>query len=181
MIRKGFTMIELVIVLTILGVLASIGIRSGGLQLENARLKTAANNMQLIASDIEKAVLDLNFLSADDTEQTALRYFKQWDARYLSCPLNLDTMTFTPAGAASQYGTFYQGYLFRTNGYQDPWESEFRIYYLIPVEGDSYRIVIASAGPDGRFADAARSAYVDVSGTGIDYADDVLLIMEPRV
>lgn len=178
--RKGFTLGEMVLVLIIIGVLASIGVRSGSAQIENARMKTASNNMQLIASDIEKAVLDLNFLSNDDTESAALRYFGQWDAKYLSCQLNLDTMTYTPAGVAGGYGSYYSGYLFRTRGYADPWQGEYRIYYLIPVEGETYRIIIASAGPNGKFAAAAKSGYVDAKGSGRGYEDDVLLIMEPR-
>lgn len=181
--RKGFTLIELVMVLIIIGVLATIGSKAGSIQVENARIKTASNNMQLIASDIEKAILDMNFLSADDSEQAALRYFGQWDAKYLSTPLNLDTMTFTPAGVNGGYGSYYQGYLFRTRGYTDPWDSEYRIYYLIPTEGENYRIIIASAGPNGKFAPAAKSAYTSATKEvgGIGYEDDVLLIMEPRV
>ncbi len=177
--RKGFTLIEVLAVLLIIGVLATIGIKNGSVQIAHARMKTASGDMQMIASDIEKAVLDLNFLDVNDTEETALRYFRTWDSKYLSCPLNLDTMTFTPAGISGGYGTYYQGYLFRTSGYADPWDGEYRIYYLIPTEGENYRIIIASAGPNGQFAAAAKNAYVTAKENGYD--DDVLLIMEPRI
>jgi hypothetical protein len=52
---------------------------------------------------------------------------------------------------------------------------ELRIYYLIPTTGTKYRIIIASAGPNGKFAADAEFGYINA-----EFDDDVVMVMEPR-
>lgn len=190
--RRGYSLVELVVVLIIIGILAVAGFSFGGRQIANARMQTISSNIQVVANDIESAVVDLGFLPAEKlADETARRnYFREWDAKYLTSPLNLDSMTYDAAGGV--YDNF-AGICVRTNGYADPWGNELSLFYLAPtVEGDSYRIVLASAGPNSKWCwDMEASGVLD-SGTPDGYVnrgqdedvhdtdDDVFIVMIPR-
>lgn len=168
--RKAFSLVELIIVIIIIGVLGSVGASFGSRQVSNARMSTVASNLQIIASDIESAVFDVGFIDNLSDAATVKRYFSSWDAKYLTSPLDLDSIS-----SPTAYGSDFTGVHFNTNGYEDPWGNEYRLYYLVPAEGEAYRIIMASAGPNGRFSDDADNAYINDG-----FEDDVIIVMEPR-
>ena len=190
--RRGYSLVELVVVLIIIGILAVAGISFGGKQIANARMQTISSNIQVVANDIEGAIVDLGFLTADELADQSARtnYFQEWDSKYLTSPLDISTMTFQAAGG--DYDTF-AGVSIRTSGYADPWGNELYLFYLAPtVEGEAYRIVLASAGPNskwcwdleatGELGSGTPDGYVN-RGQDEDIADtddDVFVVMIPR-
>ena len=169
--KRGYSLVELVVV-----ILAGIGLNFGGKQIAKARIQSAANNIKIVANDIESAVIDLGFLDKNTvlTDTNArTNYFKTWDTRFLSSPLNLDSMVVVPESDA--FGSDFCGCYLNTSSYPDPWGNELRIYYLIPVDGEMYRIVVASAGPNSQWAEDAAYGYINGN-----FEDDIVMIMEPR-
>lgn len=187
--RHGYSLIELVVVILIIGILAVAGVGFGGKQISNARMNTISNNLKIVGNDIENAIVDIGFLTKDEIENqsTATEYFREWDKKYMTSPLNLDTVTTSASGDSGDYGSSFSGACVDTIGYTDPWGNELKIFYLAPAENGNYRIVVASAGPNGKWADDAIHAYIhtgetDTEGNVVNnLQDDVVLIMEPRL
>ena len=177
--RRGFSLMELVVVIIIIGILAAAGVSFGGKQIANARLSTVSSNLKIVANDIETATV--GYLSKDDSTDPdkVKNYFKEWDAKYLTSPLDLDNIVLVPDAAATDpvydFGADFTGAVIETTNYADPWDMELRIYYLIPTTGTKYRIIIASAGPNGKFAADAEFGYINA-----EFDDDVVMVMEPR-
>lgn len=177
--RRGVSLVEMVVVILIIGILSGIGISFGGKQISEARMSTVNNNLRLIAGDIESAIIDLGFLNSEELDNPGMRlsYFSEWDAVYLTCPLDLvdieeGTFVTSPSGSDDTHRCI----MMDTVGYEDPWGNELRVYYLAPIDGTNYRVLVASAGPNGHWADNAQKAYIDK-----EFDDDVVMIMEPRI
>lgn len=187
--RKGFSITEIIIVIIIIGILAGVTIAVGNIQLSKSRKQTVTDNLKVLGSNIEVAISDEGFLksvtdnSLNSNLTTPYEYFKLWDDAYLNCPLELSDMVlvdYNSTGTSSKgiiygFGSEYSGAVIQTKKYEDPWGNELYIYYLIPATGNQYRIVIASAGPDGVFYDDYTKAYLDG-----DYDDDIVMVMIPR-
>lgn len=175
-VKRGYSLVELVVVIIIIGILAGVGLNFGGKQIAKARIQSASNNIKIVANDVESAVIDVGFLDKNTamTDTSArTNYFKTWDNKFLSCPLNLDTLVPVPENDA--FGSDFCGCYMDTESYADPWGNELRIYYMIPVDGEMYRIVVASAGPNSLWAEDAAYGYINGN-----FEDDIVMIMEPR-
>jgi len=75
--NSGFTLVEIMIVVAIIGLLASIAMPSWHRARENAQLQTIANNLRLLEAAKQQWALD-NKRAATDTVTTAdlVPYFK---------------------------------------------------------------------------------------------------------
>ena len=62
--KKGFTLVEIMIVVAIIGLLAAIGIPSFQKARDNSRSKSCINNLRMIAAGTEQYMMDNNTTSA---------------------------------------------------------------------------------------------------------------------
>ena len=72
--KKGFTLVEIMIVVAIIGLLAAIGIPSFQKARDNSRSKSCVNNLRMIAAGTEQHMMDNNVTAATITE--AVVYIK---------------------------------------------------------------------------------------------------------
>jgi general secretion pathway protein G len=122
--RKGFTMVELMAMLIIIGLLATLVVTKVATQIDRARVTTTKANLKLLRS--------------------AVNQFKMDTSRYPSEETGLMELIEKPSDV-----TNYQegGYLESTNIPKDAWGNEF-IYMLNPESGKPF--VIISYGADGK-------------------------------
>lgn len=173
--RKGLGLIEIIICLVIIAIIGIVGYNASRKQVSKAKMTTISSNLQVLAGDIERAIIDMDFLSDVSNASMVTNYFSIWDKKYTTCPIDIDNMEIIHAGATQLFGEGYSGVILPTVNYADPWGNELRIYYMIPTAGNIYKIIVASAGPNGMFAADAETGYRNNA-----FEDDVLLIMEPR-
>jgi general secretion pathway protein G len=121
--RYGFTMVELMAVLIILGLLATLVVTKVASKIDQARITTTKANLKLLAS--------------------AVNQFKMDTGRFPTEDAGLKELIEQP----SDVTTWEQGgYLETTELPKDGWGHDF-IYELNPESGKQF--VIKSAGPDG--------------------------------
>jgi general secretion pathway protein G len=121
--RKGFTMVELMAVLIILGLLATVLVRNFMGQTDRARIITTKANLKILHSAVSQFKMDTGDYPAEDVGLLAL----------IEQPS--DVTIWEPGG-----------YLETTEIPKDGWQNDF-IYELYPESGKQF--VIRSMGPDG--------------------------------
>jgi general secretion pathway protein G len=124
MVRKGFTMVELMAMLIIIGLLATLVVTKVATQIDKARVTTTKANLKLL--------------------HAAVNQFKMDTGRYPSEEAGLKELVEKPSDV-----TNYQegGYLESTDIPKDAWGNEF-VYMLNPESGKPF--VIISYGADGK-------------------------------
>ena len=69
--KKGFTLVEIMIVVAIIGLLAAIGIPSFTKARDNSRAKACVNNLRMIAAGGEQHMMEVNATIYTTTEAAA--------------------------------------------------------------------------------------------------------------
>lgn len=121
--RKGFTMVELMAVLIILGLLATVLVRNFMGQTDKARAVITKANLKILHSAISQFKMETGRFPTEDEGLIAL----------IEQPSDVET--WDPGG-----------YLESTEIPKDGWGNEF-IFELYPESGKQF--VIRSSGPDG--------------------------------
>jgi general secretion pathway protein G len=123
-VRKGFTMVELMAMLIIIGLLATLVVTKVATQIDKARVTTTKANLKLL--------------------HAAVNQFKMDTGRYPTEESGLMELVEKPSDV-----TNYQegGYLESTDIPKDAWGNEF-VYMLNPESGKPF--VIISYGADGK-------------------------------
>jgi len=172
-VRRGFNLTELIVVVVIVGILALVGVGFGARQITKANISSVGSKLRVVASDVESAVVDLGFLNASASDEEVGNYFATWSSNYLTCALNVDELQVVSADGA--FGADFKGAIVETTGYKDPWGNELKIMYFVPVSNKLPRIIIASAGPNSKFATDAANGYINEG-----FEDDIVMVMESR-
>jgi general secretion pathway protein G len=124
-VRNGFTMVELMAMLIIIGLLATVVVKKVASQVDKARSVTTKANLKLLASAVNQFRMDTGQYPSEDMGLLDL----------IEQPMDL------PEGVW-QTG----GYLETTDLAMDGWGNEF-VFQLYPESGKQF--VIISFGPDG--------------------------------
>lgn len=123
-VRTGFTMVELMAVLIILGLLAGVVVKNFVGQTERAKVTTTKASLRQLASAVNQFYMDTN------------RYPTEDEGLYALIEPPSDVQNYQPGG-----------YLDTTDVPTDGWGNEF-IYELYPESGKPF--VIKSLGADGQ-------------------------------
>lgn len=188
-IRKGFSLMEMIVVILILAILAAIGIGAGTKQVANARIQETSSFLQTMDSNIEEAIMDMGFMdsaifdsletaadwaSADsDTQSAVENYLEEMQDIYLPCGFDYATMALIKDSG-------YVGFSVEPTVVQDAWKQNYTFYYMYSESEDTYRIVVASMGPNNFPSDKASIGYL-TAGTDDSWDDDIVIIMISRV
>lgn len=121
-VRTGFTMVELMAVLILLGLLAGVVVRNFVGQTERAKVTTTKASLRQLASAVNQFYMDTN------------RYPTEDEGLYALVEQPSDVTNWQPGG-----------YLDTTDVPRDGWDNEF-IYELYPESGKPF--VIKSLGAD---------------------------------
>lgn len=124
-IRNGFTMVELMAMLIIIGLLATVVVKQVASQVDKARITTTKANLKILHSAVNHFRMDTGQYPSEDMGLLDL----------IEQPMDLPDGTW-PTG----------GYLETTELPLDAWGNEF-IFQLYPESGKQF--VIISFGPDG--------------------------------
>jgi general secretion pathway protein G len=122
--RGGFTMVELMAVLIILGLLAGVVVKNFVGQVDKAKVHTTRTNLRLLHSAVNEFHMDTNKWQGED------------EGLYVLIEPPADATNWPPGG-----------YLDTTDIPADGWGNEF-IYELYPESGKPF--VIKSLGADGQ-------------------------------
>ncbi len=122
-VRYGFTMVELMAMLIIIGLLATLVVTKVASKIDQARITTTKANLKALHSAVNQFKMDTGRFPSDDKGLIDL----------IEQPTDVDT--WEPGG-----------YLETTEIPPDGWGNEF-IYELYPESGKQF--VIRSSGPDG--------------------------------
>lgn len=133
--RRGFTLVELLVVLAIMGMLAAIATPQVMKHLGGAKVRTAKLEMQNIAG--------------------ALQLFKLDAGRYPNQEEGLMALQQAPADVGGWNGP----YLTRQTTFLDPWGRSY--LYRSPVQGADFEI--HSLGADGHEGGSGEDADVSIS------------------
>ncbi len=124
-VRNGFTMVELMAMLIIIGLLATVVVKKVSSQIDRARITTTKTNLKMLHSAVNQFRMDTGQYPSEDMGLLDL----------VQQPMDL------PEGVW-QTG----GYLETTDVPPDGWGNEF-LFQLYPESGKQF--VIISFGPDG--------------------------------
>jgi general secretion pathway protein G len=122
-IKYGFTMVELMAMLIIIGLLATLVVTKVASKIDQARETTTKANLKALAAAVNQFRMDATRFPTEDEQLMAL----------IEQPTDVET--WEPGG-----------YLETTEIPKDGWGNEF-IYELYPESGKQF--VIRSMGPDG--------------------------------
>ena len=179
--KRGFTIVELVIVIIIISVLATIGFAVGGKQISRSKMDATSNTMKIFGSEAENAIIDLGFLTTTEYPDDAYvqNYFKLWNQKYLTNEIDYQNFERVDANYKNKNDgstIHFCGVVMNSAGNsKDPWGENYKLFYMIPDSGENYRIMFVSGGPNGYFSDDCATAYENEN-----WEDDVVLIMQPR-
>lgn len=123
-IRRGFTMVELMAMLIIIGLLATLVVTKVATKIDQARIITTKANLKMLHSAVNQFKMDTGRFPAEDLGLIEL----------------IEQPSDVPAWEEG-------GYLETTELPKDGWGHDF-IYELFPESGKAF--AIRSAGPDGQ-------------------------------
>lgn len=173
-VKRGFSLLELVIAILIVAILAGVGATFGGKQIKISSKEATKAEMQTLARSVEGATIEYGFLDSVTNHSAVENYFGQWQNEFLPCLLDFSNATYYAPGGTDDLGTGGTGVMFTTVKYADAWSTEYRIYYILDAAGET-QIVLASAGPNSFWSEAAETGYQ----VG-DRDDDITIKMKPR-
>ena len=174
--RKGFTLTELIIVVAIISILGTASVITGTKQVAKARIQETTAFLRTLSCDIEDGIMDMGFLDTVDVsnegELAAVKnYLYELEDKYLSCGFDYSSIAAVSTGN-------YTGFGITLTGSQDAWGLNYMFFYFRNAAEDSYRIAIASRGPNTAWSAEQATGYVNAVSESWD--DDIVVVMLTR-
>jgi prepilin-type N-terminal cleavage/methylation domain-containing protein len=135
--KSGFTLIEIMVVVGIVGFLAALGTLAITKAITNGRIKGATTELEILSAATLQLAWDTGYWP-NKTKRTAGGSVEIWDISPVSCGLEG-----TDGSYGKWKGPYYEGAV------QDPWGNN---YFFDPdyrIDGVD-RVVVGSFGPNGR-------------------------------
>lgn len=158
--RKGFTLIEIIITVAIIGVLIAGITFYGSRSVEKSRIQTASSFLQMTVADLEAAFEDYGPLRQEDglteaeQKEKCGEYLRKISHEYMHTDFEYDSITVYDEGLS-----IYLKEL-------DPWENRYLLYYRYDKKAEG-NIILSSAGPDRLF--------FNNNYEGGNFGDDIIL------
>ncbi len=102
--KKGFTLVEIMIVVAIIGLLAAIGIPSFQKARDNSRTKACINNLRMIDAAKEQWAMEENGNTGDPVVATDIDSYLRGGTAVVICPAD-STKTFATSYTINTVGT----------------------------------------------------------------------------
>jgi prepilin-type N-terminal cleavage/methylation domain-containing protein len=102
--KKGFTLVEIMIVVAIIGLLAAIGIPSFAKARDNSRTKACINNLRMIEAAKEQWAMESNADTGDAVVAANLDDYMRGGTAVVICPAD-STKTFATSYTPNVVGT----------------------------------------------------------------------------
>jgi general secretion pathway protein G len=137
--REGFTLVEIMIVVAVVGLLAALGILNVAKAMQTSRKKTALTELELLSAGILQLAWDTGrWPNKARREEAASGVNEIWT--FVGSGLDKNTIDGIYDG---WNGPYYEG------SYKDPWGNPYFFDSDYTYEGKSDRIVVGSFGPNG--------------------------------
>lgn len=165
--RSGYTLIEIIIVMVVLAVFLGSAAVIGGRSIENARIRSTTNDMQIFAANMTEIYDDIGVLSFnnglnDEQKITVIKEFLDGISKgYLSFDFDLETLEIT-----DEYFKVRTG-----NTMLDAWKNPYTMYYSMS-SGNAGKVIFLSGGANLR-------SYENGYQSG-DFSDDIVMLLKPR-
>ncbi len=159
--KKGFTLIEVLAVVVIIAILITCVTFAVSSSINNGRISSTTNSLQLFAADTENILAEYGVLVVKDGEPKAqvLEYLNLIENYYVHTYFNRDTLDISDSYFEIQTSTLVDG-----------WDSPFKMRYCFNEESAGTCMLI-SPGPDLVFEDEY---------TTDNFGDDIMLIVYPK-
>lgn len=161
--NKGFTLIETLIVVVIMGVLiTTVTITVSG-SMRQGRISSTTNSLQLFSADMEEVMSQYGVLSIteEDTERSQiLEFLNLLETYYLHTYFDKDTLNI--------YDNFFE---IQTSTLQDGWDKPFLLRYCFSGVNAGYCLLVS--GGDNETIDCTEY-------TNTSFGDDILVAVIPK-
>lgn len=139
--KPGFTLLEIIVVVSIIGLLAALGTLAISKSMRNSRINVAKSELEMIATATLQMVWDTGKWPNGywRTEGTKGVINEVWDLTGSSLFSITDSETYP-----DWKGPYYEGSLI------DPWGKPYFFDSDYEIDGVKNRVVVGSSGPNGR-------------------------------
>ncbi len=162
--NKGFTLIETLIVIIIVGALIAVASLAASRAMTKGRITTTENSLQLFSADMDEVLSQYGTLAITDTETAKsqiMEFVNLLETYYLSCYFDKESLVI--------YDTFFE---IQTSSLQDGWDNPFMLRYCFAEANAGYCLLIS--GGQNKIFDCQEY-------TNTYFADDILIAVVPKV
>lgn len=158
--RKGFTLIEIIITVAIIGILLAGITFYGSRSVEKSRIQTASSFLQMTVADLEAAFEDYGPLRQEDgsteTEQKEKsgEYLRKISHEYMHTDFEYESLVVFEDGLSIQLKE------------KDPWDNKYLLYYRYDKKAEG-NVTLSSAGSDRILSSGSYEAG--------NFGDDIVL------